>query len=139
MPLTPTQIEKIRNKWFWCMFEGKFYILQKSEEPNTIGEMTSPQENGTTNGLRIYYTSKAAHFTAQSDNSHLATTSEIPAQFHEALCHKVISDGYKIPGDTYNLNNAQYFDNQYELQVREGKKYAKRNHSSTGTIIPVDY
>ena len=136
MSLTLDQLALIRDKWFWSIDQGKLYILEKS---STSGLFTSPISDGAVNGLRVYYTAKASHFTTENDNTHLAATSELPTQFHEALCDKVISDGYKIPGDTYNLQTAQYFDQQYELQVREGKKIAKRNHFSTGTIVPVDY
>ncbi len=136
MPLTSDQIKTIQDKFYWAIDEGRFYILEKSALSNLF---TSPTANGTNEGVRVYYTSKASHFTASTNDAHLETNSEIPSQFHEALCLKVISDAYKIPGDTYNLQNAQYFDQQYELQIREAKKFAKRNHTSTGHIIPVSY
>ena len=34
---------------------------------------------------------------------------------------------------------AQYNDQQYALQIREAKKYAKRKHVSSGTIIPHEF
>ena len=85
--------------------------------------------------LRLYYNRKATQFSAND----LTLVSELPSQFHESLSMKVISDFYKLPGETFNLQLAAYFDQEYEKQVREGKKYSKRAFQRTGYIQQWDY
>ena len=136
MALTTTAINAIRDKFFWIISHGRFYIVEKSEGSS---EYTSPTANRAVGGLRVSYTSKATHFNVSEFSAHLSDSSEIPSQFHEALCLKVIADGYKLPGASHDLQSAQYFDQQYEAQVREAKKFSKRNHITSGYIIPKEY
>ena len=126
-------ISSNRDKYFWFVSGERIGIVEKKLSTYSGSDpFQSPSSSGVT--LRVFYTSKASHFTED-----LKETSEIPSQFHEALCMKVISDLYKLPGDNFNLQLSQYYDGQYALQIREAKKYAKRNHISGGTIIPQDF
>ena len=63
----------------------------------------------------------------------LTQESDLPAQFHEALSHKVISDGYLIP-PTVNVDAHKMFYTKYMDMVKEGKKYARSNYNQTGFI-----
>ena len=126
-------LNDIKNKYYWFVNGNRIAIVEKSTTPNSEKDFDSVQKAGMT--IRVEYTSRPLKFT-----STLTDSSELPEQFHEAICYKVIADLYKLPGETLNLQSAQYFDQQYLMQVREGKKYASKNRiSGGGTIKPVSY
>lgn len=123
-------LSEIRNKYFWFINGNRIAIVEENTSAsNEDGKFQSVNKDGMK--IRIEYTTRPLPFT-----SDLTTSSEIPDQFHEALCYKVISDLYKLPGEAMNLQLASYFDQQFALQVREGKKYASRNRVSGGYIKP---
>ena len=124
----------MKDKYRWFIDGERMGIVEEktSGEIDTSEKYLSPQVAGDT--LTVHYTSKASHFSTD-----LTTSSEIPSQFHEALAFKVIGELYKLPGQSFNLQLASYYDQQYELLLREGKKYAKSNHQSGGVIKPHDF
>lgn len=125
-------ISDIVNKYFWFVNGNRIGIVEKNENTTGDEEYISPSSSG--KALRLEYTSRPIPF-----GEDLTTSSELPDQFHEALTYKVIADMYRLPGDGFNLQLAQYFDNMYLTQIREGKKYASRNKVSGGYIKPVSY
>ena len=66
------------------------------------------------------------------------TFNQIPGEYHEALVYKVIAMGYKDPRHM-ELKTAQYFDNEYMMSVKEGKKISKSNYTDVGYVIPQDF
>ena len=62
----------------------------------------------------------------------------IPDQFHETILSKVIASGYKDPRNS-DLNNAQYFDQEYNTGVKEAKKFARSNYQTVGSIRQQDF
>ena len=126
-------IESIRNKYFWFINGNRIGIVEKSTDSlDQQGEYISPKESGKT--IRLEYTSRPIPF-----DENLEKASELPDQFHEALGFKVIAELYRLPGDNFNLQLAQYYDGLYEQQIREGKKYTSRHKVSGGYIKPVEY
>ena len=91
--------------------------------------------SGASAGLKAGFlvTRRANDFTAD-----ITEQSEIPPQFHEALAYRVIAMGYLSP-QNLNPQLAQQFDGMFGIKVKEGKKYARRQHTSGGFITPVDY
>ena len=63
---------------------------------------------------------------------------EIPEQFHEVILYKAIAMGYKDPRNL-ELKNAQYFDNEYAIGVKEGKKFSRSNYQTTGQVRPQEF
>ena len=59
-------------------------------------------------------------------NALSGTWSQIPPQFHENIVYKAIASGYKDPRHM-DLDVAQYFDNEYMMGVKKGKKFARGN------------
>ena len=123
------------NKYYWYIDGDRIAIIERKDtaSTNVDPDWQSPSTGG--ENLRLVYTSKASHFT----NDALDQSSEIPSQFHEALAAKVISDLYTLPGENLNIQLAQLFAQQFALHVREGKKYARRNHVSGGQVVPHSY
>ena len=48
------------------------------------------------------------------------------------------SSGYKDPRNS-DLNNAQYFDQEYNTGVKEAKKFARSNYQTVGSIRQQDF
>ena len=126
-------ISSIKNKYFWFINAHRIGIVEKSENNLTgEGEFISPSSSG--DKLRVEYVSRAVPF-----DTDLSKSSELPDQFHEALAFKVIAELYRLPGETLNLQLSQYYDQLYEMQVREGKKYKSKHRVSGGFIKPFSY
>ena len=85
--------------------------------------------------LRIYAISQDEDLLI---NVMAGTFNEIPEQFHEVILYKAIAMGYKDPRNL-ELNNAQYFDNEYAIGVKEGKKFSRSNYQTTGQIRPQEF
>jgi len=85
--------------------------------------------------IRIYAISQDEDL---SNNTMDGTFNEIPEQFHEVILYKVIAMGYKDPRNM-DLNNAQYFDNEYALGVKQAKKFSRSNYGTTGHIRPHEF
>ena len=126
-------INETIDKFFWFVNGNRIGIVEKNEN-NLDGtdKYISPSVGG--QKLRLEYTSRPIPFDAD-----ITKSSELPDQFHEALAYKVIAELYRLPGESLNLQLAQYYDQLYMLEVREGKKYASRNKVSGGYIKPVSY
>tara|TARA_R100000458_G_C8078444_1_gene114247 strand:- start:70 stop:474 length:405 start_codon:yes stop_codon:yes gene_type:complete len=79
-------------------------------------------------------------FTDADLTSSLADESyeKIPSRFHEHIVNKVISIGYRDPRNM-ELNNSQFFDNEYEKGVKKAKKFARSNYINTGRIVQQDF
>ena len=124
-----------QDKYYWYVDGERIAIVERkdSSSTNVDPDWQSPTTGG--ENLRLIYSSKAASFS----NDSMDDSSEIPSQFHEALALKVISELYTLPGENFNLQLAQYFGQQYELHIREAKKYARRNHVRGGIINPHTY
>ena len=84
---------------------------------------------------RIYAISRDSDI---SVNEMTNTFNQIPGEYHEALVYKVIAMGYKDPRHM-ELKTAQYFDNEYMMSVKEGKKFSKSNYTDVGYVIPQDF
>jgi hypothetical protein len=63
---------------------------------------------------------------------------QIPTNFHEVLVYKAIAMGYKDPRN-FDIEKAQYFDMEYNLGLKEAKKFARSNYQTTGRAAPQEY
>tara|TARA_R100000278_G_scaffold95642_1_gene73018 strand:+ start:11635 stop:12033 length:399 start_codon:yes stop_codon:yes gene_type:complete len=129
-------IADIQGKWRWFIDGERIAIVENnidSLDESMEGKYVSPQTAGSI--LTVHYIALATPFTTNLED----TPTDVPAQFHEAIAFKVIADLYRLPGESMNLQLSQYYDQLYAEQVREGKKYAKRNHMRSGVIKPHTY
>lgn len=124
-------ISDIQNKYRWFI-DGERVGIVEENTSSTDEQFVSPTTGG--EGITVHYTSKCAPF-----NDDITASSELPSQFHEALAFKVIAELYRLPGEKFNIQLAQYYDQMYEIALREAKKYAKRNHQQGGVIKPYSY
>tara|TARA_R100001530_G_scaffold108444_1_gene76022 strand:- start:12 stop:395 length:384 start_codon:yes stop_codon:yes gene_type:complete len=124
-------VSDTQGKYRWFIDGQRIGVIEENRGDGDE-KFVSPTTSG--ENLRVFYTAKAVPF-----NTDLTASSEIPSQFHEALAFKVIAELYRLPGEKTNLQLAAYYDQLYELQIREAKKYAKRNHQRGGVIRPYNY
>ena len=115
---------------------GKLGIIEKSTNTVTkdgvISNWTSITE---AKPFRIYAVSQDMDLDTTSFTN---TFNQIPSQFHEGIVYKVIASGYKEPRNQ-KFEAAQYFDNEYNLVVKEAKKFSKSNYRNTYTVKQQDF
>lgn len=62
----------------------------------------------------------------------------IPEEFHENIVDYAIMKGHELSPE--GLQIAQYFRNNWDLGLKEGKKYGYKNRrSTTSVVVPYDY
>ena len=111
-------------------------IVEKATNAVTKDGYTSDwQSISEAKDLRVYAISRDADLAIDLMT---ASWSQIPEQFHDVIINKAIAIGYKDPRNM-DLNNAQYFDNEYALGVKEGKKFSRNNYTDVGFISPQDF
>ena len=85
--------------------------------------------------VRLYAISRDSDI---SVNELTNTFNQIPGEYHEALVYKVIAMGYKDPRQM-DIKIAQYFDSEYMIAVKQGKKFSKSNYTDLGYVVPQDF
>ena len=126
---------KVQRAWYVDKL-GKIGIVEKSTNAVTKdGYTTDWKSVSAVKTFRIYAVSKDDDL---SDNDLTNTFNQIPVQFHEAIVYKVVAMGYKDPRNM-ELQVAQYFDAEYALAVKEGKKFAKSDYTDIGSVASQDF
>ena len=116
-------------------------IVEKGSNVTKDGVTTNWNSISSIKAMKIYAIAKDTALSITSDaagDDYSNTFSNIPAQFHEIILFKVIAAGYKDPRNI-DINTAQYFDGEYALGVKEGKKFSRSNYQTTGFIKPQAY
>ena len=115
---------------------GKLGIVEKATSTVTKDGFTSDWTSvSEIKATRIYAISRDSDISIDEMTN---TFNQIPGEYHEALVYKVIAMGYKDPRHM-ELKTAQYFDNEYMMSVKEGKKFSKSNYTDVGYVIPQDF
>tara|TARA_R110000822_G_scaffold91919_8_gene211755 strand:+ start:1462 stop:1854 length:393 start_codon:yes stop_codon:yes gene_type:complete len=77
-------------------------------------------------------------FVASGTGIDMTESSNIPAEFHEALANYAIAKGYELKPEL--IRQAGYFRSLFNEDVREGKKYANKGRDGTAySIQGTDY
>ena len=115
---------------------GKMGIVEKTTNAVTKNGVTTDWKSITqVKATRIYAISRDSDI---SINEMTNTFNQIPAEYHEVLVYKVVAMGYKDPRNM-DLKNAQYFDGEYAIGVKEGKKFSRNNYTDVGFISPQEF
>tara|TARA_R110002012_G_C11591766_1_gene606318 strand:- start:195 stop:866 length:672 start_codon:yes stop_codon:yes gene_type:complete len=117
------------NERYWYIDSGRLGVVEKVTNAITRDDKTSDYQSiSVAKEMRIYAIGQGTDF-----GTTLTQESDLPTQFHEALSHKVISDGYLIP-PAVNVDAHKMFYTKYMDMVKEGRKYARSNYNQTGFI-----
>jgi hypothetical protein len=115
---------------------GKMGIVEKATNATTKNGYTTDWISvASVLPVRLYAISRDSDI---SVNELTNTFNQIPGEYHEALVYKVIAMGYKDPRQM-DIKIAQYFDNEYMIAVKQGKKFSKSNYTDVGYVIPQDF
>jgi len=126
---------KIQRLWFVDKL-GKIGIIEKATRATTKDGYTTDWKSITqVKPVRIYAISRDMDLSIFEMTN---TFNQVPEEYHEALVYKAIAMGYKDPRNM-DLQTAQYFDNEYMVAVKEGKKFSKNNYADVGFTRPQDF
>ena len=115
---------------------GKMGIVEKATNATTKNGYTTDWISvASVLPVRLYAISRDSDI---SVNELTNTFNQIPGEYHEALVYKVIAMGYKDPRQM-DIKIAQYFDSEYMIAVKQGKKFSKSNYTDLGYVVPQDF
>jgi len=100
-------------------------------------EFTGPVAGKT---VTLFVVSKDDNFDSTSGSGKIDVDEapNIPSEFHEALTYKVIADLYARDPRTIQL--AQFWDQKFQMAIRDGKKYANTGRDGAAPKIkPAEY
>ena len=109
------------RKFAWWVERDGIAIVKRSIE-NTDTVYASPSEVKTITIFAVKRPNQLVAASSQSGKVGYAEEPDIPEEFRHAVVAKAIQRGYELNVET--LAAAQYWENQYEKGVVEGKKYA---------------
>ena len=122
------------NERYWYIDNNRLGVVEKIANSVSRDDKTSNfQSISEAKEIRIHAIAQASDFSTT-----LTTVSDLPTQFHDALSHKVIAEGYLRP-PSLNPNLHTVFDAKYNALIKEGKKYARSNFGHTGFIKQVSF
>ena len=126
--------KNIKRAWFVDIVSGdtKLGIVEKTSR--TIDGITDDWK-AVTEGLTVRYESIICDVDLTSVTSQWT---EINSRYHKTIVNKAIAMGYRDPRNL-DLQNAEYFDQLYDKDLRKAKKFARSGYVSTGRIIPQDF
>ena len=118
------------KQWVWWTERGAIWIGYYDETKTEEDQFASPDSSIAGKLITVFYYKKSDHFDLPSaSDAWESQTPDIPEQFHDALVNKAIAIGYEKSPE--GLQMAQYFNNKFEDDVKNGRKYAYRARTGT--------
>ena len=127
-----SNVSKLPAQYVWWIERERVGIMEYAKGSN-IDCLEPPQSHSAGLKAGFLVTRRANDF-----GPTLSEQSELPPQFHEALAYRGIAMGYLSP-ENLNPQLASQFEHMYGMKIKEGKRYARRQHTSGGTIRPHDF
>ena len=121
---------------FWYIHNNMLALVDEALTGHIINFTAENYDSISTGDIEIRVLA-----TVLDKNANYATIDSIhgiPVQFHEALVFKVISTLYEDPRQQ-KLDMAQYFEQKYQLKLKEAKKYARSGRQTGGVVKPFEY
>ena len=110
---------RTKDEVYWIERDGIAIATQNVTGNSPASEFTGPTGSKT---VTIFAVKNDENFVASGTGITMTESSAIPDEFHDALAHYAIMKGYETKPESIQI--AQYFRNEWEMCVREGKKYA---------------
>ena len=117
----------LKNVWW---IERDKLGIAKVSDADTSTDYVSPSE---VKQLTLHFVKLDEDFVASGSGIAMNESPAIPEEFHDALSKYAIAKGYELNPQT--LQVAQYFNNEWEMCIREGKKYANKGRDGSGYHI----
>ena len=121
---------RTKDEVYWIERDGIAIATHNVTGNSPASEFTGPTGSKT---VTIFAVKNDENFVASGTGIILTESPSIPDEFHDALAQYAIMKGYETKPDSIQM--AQYFRSQWEMCVREGKKYANTGRDGSSMNI----
>jgi hypothetical protein len=121
---------RTKDEVYWIERDGIAIATHNVTGNSPASEFTGPTGSKT---VTIFAVKNDENFVASGTGIILTESPAIPDEFHDALAHYAIMKGYETKPESIQM--AQYFRNEWEMCIREGKKYANTGRDGASMNI----
>ena len=121
---------KTKDEVYWLERDGIAIAKANVSGVSPATEFTGP-EGGKT--VTIFAIKNDENFVASGTGITMTESPAIPDEFHDALAQYAIMKGYETKPEAIQM--AGYFRQQWEMCIREGKKYANTGRDGSSINI----
>ena len=121
---------RTKDEVYWIERDGIAIATHNVTGNSPSSEFTGPTGSKT---VTIFAVKNDENFVASGTGIILTESPSIPDEFHDALAQYAIMKGYETKPEAIQM--AQYFRKEWEMCVREGKKYANTGRDGASMVI----
>ena len=121
---------RTKDEVYWIERDGIAIATHNVTGNSPASEFTGPTGSKT---VTIFAVKNDENFVASGSGIIMTESSAIPDEFHDALAHYAIMKGYETKPEAIQM--AGYFRQQWEMCIREGKKYANTGRDGASMVI----
>jgi|TARA_R110000824_G_scaffold255098_1_gene444071 hypothetical protein len=121
---------KTKDEVYWLERDGIAIAKANVSGVSPATEYTGPAAGKT---VTIFAIKNDENFVASGTGIAMTESPAIPDEFHDALAQYAIMKGYETKPEAIQM--AGYFRQQWEMCIREGKKYANTGRDGSSLSI----
>ena len=121
---------RTKDEVYWLERDGIAIAKHNVTGNSPASEYTGPEGSKT---VTIFAIKNDENFVASGTGITMTESSAIPDEFHDALAQYAIMKGYETKPEAIQM--AGYFRQQWEMCIREGKKYANTGRDGSSLSI----
>ena len=121
---------KTKDEVYWLERDGIAIAKANVSGVSPATEYTGPAADKT---VTIFAIKNDENFVASGTGITMTESPAIPDEFHDALAQYAIMKGYETKPEAIQM--AGYFRQQWEMCIREGKKYANTGRDGASLSI----
>jgi hypothetical protein len=121
---------KTKDEVYWLERDGIAIAKANVSGVSPATEYTGPAADKT---VTIFAIKSDENFVASGTGIIMTESPAIPDEFHDALAQYAIMKGYETKPEAIQM--AGYFRQQWEMCIREGKKYANTGRDGSSLSI----
>ena len=121
---------RTKDEVYWLERDGIAIAKHNVTGNSPASEYTGPEGSKT---VTIFAVKNDENFVASGTGITMTESPAIPDEFHDALAQYAIMKGYETKPEAIQM--AGYFRQQWEMCIREGKKYANTGRDGASLSI----
>tara|TARA_B100001123_G_C15122867_1_gene952098 strand:- start:259 stop:651 length:393 start_codon:yes stop_codon:yes gene_type:complete len=121
---------RTKDEVYWLERDGIAIAKHNVTGNSPASEYTGPEGSKT---VTIFAVKNDENFVASGTGITMTESPAIPDEFHDALAQYAIMKGYETKPEAIQM--AGYFRQQWEMCIREGKKYANTGRDGSSMNI----
>ncbi len=121
---------RTKDEVYWLERDGIAIAKHNVTGNSPASEYTGPEGSKT---VTIFAIKSDENFVASGTGITMTESPAIPDEFHDALAQYAIMKGYETKPEAIQM--AGYFRQQWEMCIREGKKYANTGRDGASLSI----